>query len=149
MLMEWTTRHPAIGELLAALLRESSPIYVVGGVVRDMLMNRQPELNDLDIVIEGTALSQSKRIADKLGWAYYPLDEVRDIARIVFTAPGQPLICDGPPTKPKVSLVSSARRLHCLAPKPLSGRRTPFSSTTPRPGAKPEAATRSRANWLG
>ena len=95
MLKEWTARYPAIGELLAALLGENSPVYVVGGVVRDILMNQQPQLNDLDIVIEGPALAQSKRVADRLGWAYYPLDEARDVARIVFMASSdQPLMCD-------------------------------------------------------
>ncbi|HMN31332.1 MAG TPA: hypothetical protein PKE45_24485, partial [Caldilineaceae bacterium] len=35
------------------------------------------------------------RVADRLGWAFYPLDPDRDVARLVFnTSNERPLVCD-------------------------------------------------------
>uniref|UniRef100_A0A540VAC4 HD domain-containing protein n=2 Tax=Litorilinea aerophila TaxID=1204385 RepID=A0A540VAC4_9CHLR len=93
--MEWHPRHPAFQALLAALLREVQPVYVVGGVVRDLLLQRHDHLKDLDLVLDQPVLPLARRVADRLGWAFYPLDEARDVARLVFTAAqGEPLICD-------------------------------------------------------
>src|SRR5690606_15136931 len=37
----------------------------------------------------------ARRVADRLGWAYYAMDEVRDVARLVFAVDGaEPLVCD-------------------------------------------------------
>lgn len=91
----WKPPHPAFANLLAALLKEVSPVYVVGGTVRDFVMGRSEELRDLDIVVDGPALSLSRRIADRLGWAFYPMDAGRDIGRLVFSADRSgPLVCD-------------------------------------------------------
>ncbi|MEZ4864785.1 MAG: HD domain-containing protein [Caldilineaceae bacterium] len=93
--MEWKPQHPAFQALLTALLQQTRPVYVVGGVVRDHLLGRQQKVTDLDIVVERSALAIGQRVADQLGWAYYPLDEARDVARLVFTAnPSAPLACD-------------------------------------------------------
>ena len=91
----WKPPHPAFVNLLTALLKEVSPVYVVGGTVRDFVMGKSEELHDLDIVIDGPALSLSRKIADKLGWAFYPMDAGRDIGRLVFAADQSgPLVCD-------------------------------------------------------
>jgi poly(A) polymerase/tRNA nucleotidyltransferase (CCA-adding enzyme) len=53
------------------------------------------ELTDLDVVLGEPALPVARRVADRLGWAYYPLDEARDVARLVFMpAASSPLVCD-------------------------------------------------------
>lgn len=93
--MQWKPQHPAFRHLLAALLQQHTPVYVVGGVVRDYLLGQQDKVNDLDLVIDSAALPLAKRVADQLGWAFYPLDEAREVARLVFTANiGEPLVCD-------------------------------------------------------
>ena len=73
---------------------ETTPVFVVGGVVRDQLLGRQSTQNDLDVAIEHSALQIGRRVADRLGWAYYPLDTMRDVARLIFTAATPPLVCD-------------------------------------------------------
>ncbi|MBX3051272.1 MAG: HD domain-containing protein [Caldilineaceae bacterium] len=86
---------PEFEAILAALLQERSPVYVVGGAVRDHLLGRDAGVTDLDLALAGPVLPAARQVADKLGWAYYPLDEERDVARLVLqreTAP--PLICD-------------------------------------------------------
>lgn len=91
----WAPRHPAFQQLLAELSREGGAVYTVGGAVRDALLARSPaKQSDLDVVVEHSALHIARLAADRLGWAYYPLDTVRDVARLIFTANSPPLVCD-------------------------------------------------------
>lgn len=93
--MNWKLPHPALGELLTAFSQAYTPVYIVGGVVRDLLLQRRVELTDLDLVLGESAIPVARRVADRLGWAYYPLDEARDVARLVFIpAASSPLVCD-------------------------------------------------------
>lgn len=63
--------------------------------MRDLILDKAHGPVDLDMVVEEGAMALAKRIADRLGWAYYPLDEARDVARLVFNAGTPlPLICD-------------------------------------------------------
>lgn len=90
----WTPAHPAFVALLDALAVETDPVYIVGGVVRDALLDRADGLTDLDVVVAHSANASARRVADRLGWAYYPLDADRDVARLIFTASRTPLVCD-------------------------------------------------------
>lgn len=88
-------RAPHFDGVLAALLAEREPVYVVGGAVRDFLLGREAGTTDLDLALTGPVLPVARRVADRLGWAYYPLDEARDVARIVLNREGAaPLVCD-------------------------------------------------------
>ena len=90
----WLPRHSALQSLLNALAAIASPVYVVGGVVRDHLLGAVKPPNDMDVVVEHSALQVARQVADRLGWAFYPLDAERDVARLVFTAATPPLVCD-------------------------------------------------------
>src|SRR5437868_1678082 len=93
--MNWQPAHPAFRALLNAFSQQTSPVYVVGGVVRDFLLGKANQLSDLDLVLGQAALPTARRVADQLGWSFYPLDPARDVARLVFTANnGEPLVCD-------------------------------------------------------
>lgn len=93
--MDWRASHPAYEHLIAALVQDVDTTYVVGGAVRDFLVERQRRLADLDIVVGDNAIPVARRLADRLGWAFYPMDPVRDVGRLVFvTEHGQNLICD-------------------------------------------------------
>lgn len=93
--MNWKLPHPALADLLAALSQGQTPVYIVGGVVRDLLLQRKWELTDLDLVVGEAAIPNARRVADRLGWAYYPLDEARDVARLVFMPTAtNPVVCD-------------------------------------------------------
>ena len=67
-----------------SVLPEETPVYLVGGAVRDALLNRTT--HDLDFVLPGDALAAGRRVADALKAAYYPLDEARQTARVVIFA---------------------------------------------------------------
>jgi putative nucleotidyltransferase with HDIG domain len=88
-------RAPAFQALLDALLAERSPIYVVGGNVRDYLRGSDETTTDLDLVMAPPVLELARRVADRLGWAYYPLDQQRDVARLVLIEGDEErLVCD-------------------------------------------------------
>ena len=78
----WLAREPAWRQFVALLRREPMPAYLVGGSVRDALLGRSG--CDLDVVVEGDALSLGRRLADRLGGAYMPLDSERHVARIIL-----------------------------------------------------------------
>jgi len=93
--VNWKLPHPALAELLSAFSQAQTPVYVVGGAVRDLLLQRKVELTDLDLVLGEAAIPVARRVADRLGWAYYPLDEARDVARLIFMpSASAPLVCD-------------------------------------------------------
>ena len=58
------------------------PFYLVGGVIRDALLNRRSY--DLDFVTPGDALKIARHIADRLDAAYFPLDKNRKVARLIL-----------------------------------------------------------------
>ncbi len=43
------------------------PTFLVGGCVRDLLMDPQKDATDIDIMIEGNAIDYAKKLAKKLG----------------------------------------------------------------------------------
>ncbi len=73
-----------IDKVLAAL-PEEVPVYLVGGAVRDILVGREP--HDLDFLLMGDVMALSRRAADVLGGAFFPLDKERCFARVILTTP--------------------------------------------------------------
>ncbi|HZU86629.1 MAG TPA: hypothetical protein VFF78_04030 [Anaerolineaceae bacterium] len=57
-------------------------VYLVGGAVRDLLLQR--ELHDLDFVTGGEVRRLARKVAEALHGAFYMLDEERDTARVVL-----------------------------------------------------------------
>lgn len=57
-------------------------IYVVGGAVRDLLIEK--EIKDLDLAVEGDALSLARRFAGAAGGSFVLLDESFCAARVVL-----------------------------------------------------------------
>lgn len=73
---------PAILESIRRLVRENEDVYLVGGAVRDLLMQRDGR--DVDIVVAGDALRLARKTAESIGAAFYVLDANRQAARVVF-----------------------------------------------------------------
>ena len=76
-------RHPLL-ERIISLLPSEFPIYLVGGAIRDALLNRQSY--DLDFVTPGDSMKMARKLADEIGAAYFPLDSKRKVARVVLKA---------------------------------------------------------------
>jgi len=72
-------------EHVRAIIPPDLEIYLVGGAVRDALLHRTT--HDLDFALAGDALKVGRQVADALGAAFYPLDDERNIARVLVRAP--------------------------------------------------------------
>jgi len=64
------------------LIQENVNSYLVGGYVRDALLGRPTR--DIDIAVDTAALPVARKVAAALKAKYVPLDEVNEIARVVF-----------------------------------------------------------------
>lgn len=69
-------------EKVVAILPENVTVYLVGGAVRDAMLRRLT--HDLDFVLQGDVFKIARQMADRLGAAYFPLDEERGTARLVL-----------------------------------------------------------------
>lgn len=73
---------PLLERIRPFLLKQSQPVYLVGGAVRDALLGRAS--NDLDFVVPERAVRLAFRMADYLGVPAYVLDRERDTGRVVL-----------------------------------------------------------------
>jgi putative nucleotidyltransferase with HDIG domain len=67
-------------------------IYLVGGALRDALLNRP--VHDLDLALPGDTRPVGKQAARALGGAFYMLDDERQTARVVFSLGGRSTTLD-------------------------------------------------------
>ena len=65
----------------AILTQQNCPAYVVGGFVRDWLLDRRTA--DIDIAVCGDALSIAQEVAEAVDGRYVLLDEANRVARVV------------------------------------------------------------------
>ena len=71
-------------ELPCPLDRLPTSAYLVGGTVRDALLQRYKTPVDLDFVLPEAAIATAKSIANRYRGGFVVLDEAREIARVVF-----------------------------------------------------------------
>ena len=57
--------------------------YLVGGYIRDIILGRETEKVDFDIVVPLNAIEIGKKIADNIGSKFIILDEKREVVRII------------------------------------------------------------------
>jgi len=69
-------------DLILGFLPKGS--YLVGGYIRDIILGREPEKLDVDIVVPLNAIEIGKKIADNTGSKFIILDEKREVVRIIF-----------------------------------------------------------------
>ena len=55
--------------------------YIVGGFIRDCLLGR--DTNDIDIAVNGAAVTIALEVAGEIGGKFVLLDDVNDVARVV------------------------------------------------------------------
>jgi len=68
-------------EVSKFLTKQGVKSYLVGGLVRDVLLRR--ETADIDIVVAGDALEIASQLAAALGGRYVLLDEINRVGRVV------------------------------------------------------------------
>jgi tRNA nucleotidyltransferase/poly(A) polymerase len=74
-------------EQVAAAIPAQVPLHLVGGAVRDALLGRS--MHDLDFVLPGDVLKYARLVANRIGAAYFPLDQERDTARLILPEPSE------------------------------------------------------------
>jgi putative nucleotidyltransferase with HDIG domain len=86
----------AFSELLAqvaAAIPDQVPLHLVGGAVRDALLGRSTL--ELDFALPEQVMKYARQVANRLGAAFFPLDQERDTARLILIdPPGQRRILD-------------------------------------------------------
>jgi tRNA nucleotidyltransferase/poly(A) polymerase len=80
------TLSPLLGQLRPYLAREPQLVYLVGGAVRDAVLNSIS--HDLDFVVQHGATKLAFRIGDALAAPAYVLDSERDTGRVVLSEDG-------------------------------------------------------------
>jgi len=75
------THSPLVDKVREAL--PDQEIYLVGGAVRDMLLNRLSR--DLDFALPSNGIPTARKIANTLKADFMPLDDERDTGRVIFT----------------------------------------------------------------
>ena len=58
--------------------------YLVGGYIRDIILGRETEKVDVDIVVPLNAIEIGKKIADNIGSKFIILDKKREVIRIIL-----------------------------------------------------------------
>jgi putative nucleotidyltransferase with HDIG domain len=76
------TLPPLLSKLYKVFAWQDQPVYLVGGVVRDVLLGRP--IHDFDFVVEQRAIRLAFRVANSLGEPAYVLDKERDSGRVVL-----------------------------------------------------------------
>lgn len=88
---------PFIGSVKDISEKLQIKIYLVGGIIRDMIMNEslqialfpanKKQIIDMDFVVTGDALSFGRKVGDAISGSYFPLDEGRAVSRVVVKKP--------------------------------------------------------------
>jgi poly(A) polymerase len=76
-----TSLPPLVERVRDAL--PATEIYLVGGAVRDLMLNRP--VVDFDFVLAAKAIASARKVANALDADFYLLDESRDAARVLVT----------------------------------------------------------------
>jgi len=69
-------------DLILGFLPQGS--YLVGGYIRDIILGRETEKVDIDIVVPLNAIEIAKKIAENIGSKFIILDESREVVRIIL-----------------------------------------------------------------
>ena len=72
-----------IGDILPILSELDHSTYLVGGIIRNSLMNM--ESSDIDLAVTGDSLHFGKTLSNKMKGRYIELDNLRGISRVIFT----------------------------------------------------------------
>jgi tRNA nucleotidyltransferase/poly(A) polymerase len=59
-----------------------APVYLVGGAVRDAMLRKA--VHDMDFVLPGETIKVARQTAAALNAAFYPLDQERETARVIY-----------------------------------------------------------------
>ena len=88
--LKWPDEIFELQDVIASLT--DSPVYLVGGVVRDAYLIRP--IKDIDLVVPEGAIQLAKQLADALDGDIFIMDDERDVARVFSHIMGTPFVID-------------------------------------------------------
>ena len=71
-----------LDQVISFLADQNIDAYLVGGLVRDQLLERP--LCDIDLALDGDAIEIAHQFADTCGGAFYAMDEEHNVARVIL-----------------------------------------------------------------
>lgn len=74
---------PPLIEKIRDVLPPEQEVYLVGGAVRDLLLNRV--FRDFDFAVPSNGISLARKVANKLNADYMTLDDERNTGRVIVT----------------------------------------------------------------
>jgi poly(A) polymerase len=74
---------PPLIEKIRDVLPPEQEVYLVGGAVRDLLLNRLSR--DFDFIVPSNGISLARKVANKLNADYMTLDDERNTGRVIVT----------------------------------------------------------------
>ncbi len=74
---------PRLLEWINQLVPSDQTVFLVGGAVRDILLNRP--VHDVDFVLPGEVRKIARKVANAIGGAFFMLDDERNTARVIQT----------------------------------------------------------------
>jgi len=77
---------PPLLEKIKTVLPPQQEVYLVGGAVRDLLLNRLSR--DFDFAVPANGIALAKRVAGRLRADYMTLDDQRDTGRVILNESG-------------------------------------------------------------
>lgn len=78
----WLKKHTLLRKVVDILRAQQIEAYLVGGAVRDLLLERG-QIDDFDFAVPGDGLVTARQVADLLKAAFYALDPERGTGRVV------------------------------------------------------------------
>jgi tRNA nucleotidyltransferase/poly(A) polymerase len=81
--MIFTNLHLPVLARVKSILPADSLVYLVGGAVRDLLLNH--DSHDLDFVVPENAIAISRSVANALDGDFFVLDSERNTGRVILT----------------------------------------------------------------
>jgi tRNA nucleotidyltransferase/poly(A) polymerase len=82
-----------IDQVLSFICARGEPAWLVGGFVRDRLLDRMS--HDLDVIVPDGGVRLARAVANAFGGAFFVLDDERDVARaVIYAASGEALEVD-------------------------------------------------------
>jgi poly(A) polymerase len=86
--MKSSSLLPILAKISRLLDVQKKQGYIVGGFIRDRLLKKTT--SDIDIAVNGNAITLARRVAKELEGTFVLLDDVNKIARVVVIADGRP-----------------------------------------------------------
>ncbi len=90
---QWLQKHKLLQKTVEILQAQQLEAYLVGGAVRDLLLQRE-KIVDFDFAVPGDGLAVARQVANALKSAFYPLDLERGTGRVVCQTGPEKLYLD-------------------------------------------------------